>query len=46
MEWIEMSERELRRVEVLLQVICGSLSQEQAVVRLSLRARQIRRLLR
>jgi len=28
-----MSERELRRVEVLLQVICGSLSQEQAVSR-------------
>jgi len=41
-----MSERELRRVEVLSQVVCGGLSQEQAGVQLSLTARQIRRLLR
>jgi len=46
MEPIELSERELRRLEVLSQVVFGSLSQKQAGVQLSLMTRQVRRLLR
>jgi len=43
MERIEMSERELRRLEVLWRVASGGLSQAQAGIELSLTARQVRR---
>jgi len=46
MERIEMGKRELKRLEVLMQVVSGGLSQVQAGVQLSLTSRQIRRLLR
>jgi len=41
MDRIEMSERELRRLEVLSQVIGGGLSQVQAGVELCLTVRQM-----
>jgi len=46
MDRIEMSERELRRLEVLSRVASGGLSQEQAGIELSLTSRQVRRLQR
>jgi len=46
MERIEMSAGELKRLEVLSQVVGGSLSQVQAGVLLSLTVRQVRRLQR
>jgi len=41
-----MSERELRRLEVLARVASGGLSQVQAGIELSLTSRQVRRLQR
>jgi len=46
MNRIEMSERELRRLEVLWRVASGGLSQAQTGIELSLTARQVRRLQR
>jgi len=46
MDRIEMSERELRRLEVLSRVVSGGLGQAQAGIELSLTVRQVRRLQR